>query len=166
MSHYWRTMQRKTLRRAEVPGPQKVVFRSRTDDGRNCAVVDFESIISFAPPSILVLEHRHRDADKLSVTFRLKPDVVIFAIQVAPEIYPGIAIVIPVGDPAMIRLRLPVLRVEVQRSRWQRLCLLSIVDVPVEIAQRLLAFVCHSDPGMFCVWHLKIAIERTIISDR
>src|SRR5882757_5656619 len=159
-------MQRKTLRRAEVPGAQEVVFRSRADDSGNCALIDFESLISFAPPSILVLQHRHSDADELSVPLCLKPGVVIFAIQVAPEIYSGVTIVIPVGNPTTIRLRLPILRVEVQRSRWQRLRLLSIVDVPVQIAQRLLAFVCHSDPSMFCVWHLKIAIERTIISDR
>src|SRR5579872_1449383 len=83
LSYYWRT--KKWIRErmpAEIPRSQEVVFRSRSVDRRQFLSVDEKHVIPLAPPSVLILEHRHRDANEMSTPGRFHPDVVAFAVEV------------------------------------------------------------------------------------
>src|SRR5580704_8372927 len=113
---------------AEIPRAQEIIFRPGARNGRGRVIIDEEHVIPFAPPTILVLHHRHSDAYKLPAPPRFHPDVVVLAVQVSLVIDQRIAIGCPVVSPPMIRLGLAILGMEIQRSAGQRMGVGLVVD--------------------------------------
>src|SRR5258708_28819013 len=81
---------------AEIPGPEKIVFGSRPDDGRRRFAVDEEHVVTLAPPEILVLEHRHRHSRAVAAPGRLHPHVVVLPAAVRLLVAVRLAVTLPV----------------------------------------------------------------------
>ena len=117
---------------AKIPRAQEIIFRSGAVDRRRVLPIDEEHVVAFAPPAVLILQHRHGHADKVAAPGRFHPDVVAFAIQILFVVDHRIAVRLPLIAPSFRRSFLAVLRVEVKLIRGQRLAVSAVVDVEVE----------------------------------
>src|SRR5215470_7988382 len=91
---------------AKIEGPQEIIFRSGPVDGGALLSVEKKHFISLAPPTILVLQHRHRDAQKETLSRRFHPNVVTFAVRILPGIHRLITVGQPLITPTAVRLGL------------------------------------------------------------
>ena len=80
---------------AKIPRAQEIIFRSGAVDRRRFLPIDEEHVVAFAPPAILILQHRHGHAHKVPASGCFHPDVVAFAIQILFVIDHGIAVRLP-----------------------------------------------------------------------
>src|SRR6185312_3245203 len=94
------------------------------------------------------------------MTLRVHPDIIVVAIGIGLALDKGIAIAQPVGGPAFVGLGLAILGVEIERAGRQRLRLAAIIDIVIEIADRLGAFIGHGDAGMLGEGHWEITVHR------
>ena len=150
----------------EIPRAEEIIFRSGADDRRCRLTVDEEHVVSLAPPEVLILQDRHRDAGEMAAAGGLHPDVVVFTLQVLSAVDRRLAVRLPVAGPSFRRRGLPVLRVEVQRAGRERLLIHAAVDVEVERAHARLPFVRHRDARLPLERHRKEAVQRTVGSNR
>src|ERR1700735_3394797 len=91
---------------AEVPRTQEVVLGASSRDRRLALTVDEEHVIPFSKPLVLVLQDRHRHANKLSSSFCFHPNVVARAVQIRLLINLRFAIGPPIVRPTVVWLRL------------------------------------------------------------
>src|SRR5580700_3796434 len=87
---------------AEVPRPQKIVFRARSNDRRGLRSVDEKHVVAFAPPLILILQHGHRHTHVLAVSFSLHPDIIVLTIEIGLVIDDSVLVGFPVICPATV----------------------------------------------------------------
>ena len=130
---------------AKVPCAEKIILRSRASDGWLLCAVDKEHVVAFAPPKVLVLQHRHGDTYILSMPFRIHPDIIPIAIQIRLIVYQRVLIVRPRVGPAAVGLRLPILRVKIKSIGRQRMGVGPVIDVVIESGNWLLPLIRNRD---------------------
>src|SRR3954452_940611 len=101
---------------AEVPSAQKVILRARSVDRRQLLAVDKKHVVAFAPPLVLILQHRHGYADEVSAPGRFHPDVVAATVKILLSVH--------------LPVRLPLIRCPVRRSG------LTILRMEIELIYR------------------------------
>ena len=151
---------------AKIERAKKIILRARSVDGRTRFAVDEKHVVAFAPPTVLILQHRHGHTDKLAAALGLHPNVIPFAVQVLLVFDKGISVRFPFVGPAKIGLRLAKLRMKVQRIGGQRLRERAVIKVEVKRGNFLLPFVGDGEAGVLLKRHKKEAIQGAFIRHR
>src|SRR6266700_3342578 len=98
---------------AEIPCTEKIILRAGSCDGRPGLAINKKHVVSFAPPAVLILQHRHGDANEMASADGRQPKVIAFAGQVFLVLNRGIPVRFPLIGPARVWLSLAILRVEI-----------------------------------------------------
>src|SRR5271156_594762 len=151
---------------AEVPRTKEVIFGTSSRDRRFGLTVDEEHVIPFSKPLVLVLQDRHGHADELSSSFCFNPNVVVRAVQIRLLVNLRFAIGLPIVRPAVVRLCLPILRVEIKNVRRANVCIRTEINVVVEGPYRFQPFIRNRDASVPPVGHREEAVQRLYASHR
>src|SRR5207249_640291 len=84
----------------EVPRAEEVILRAGAGDRWRRLAVDEEHVVAFAPPEVLVLENRHRDADEVAPPGCFHPHVVVFSAKVRLLVDACVSIPLPIHRPS------------------------------------------------------------------
>ena len=133
---------------AEVPASAEEVLRAGAVDHRHGLVVDENHFVAFAPPILMVLHDAQRHAEQMAAAARFAIDVIELAVEVLAVALDGRA-----------GRGLAVAGVEVQRVVGQRVEGHE-VDVRVECADAVRAFVGDGEARALAVRHGEIAVQR------
>src|ERR1700722_1112660 len=164
-THYGRTIEliRKWLA-SEVPCTQKIILRARSNDRWCLRSVDEKHVVAFAPPLILVLQHRHGHPHELAVSLCLHPDIVVLTIEIGLVIDNRVLVGLPAICPPVVWLGLIVLSVKIQCARRQRTRVGTVVDVVVEGMNRLLALIGNRDSCVMLERHGEVRVQTFLAS--
>src|ERR1700678_1587899 len=98
---------------SEIPGSEKIVFRSGAVDGGKLFSVDKKHIVALVPPAVLILKNRHGHANEVAMSGGFHPDVIIFSVEIFLRIYGRVGIRLPLIRPTVILRGLAVLGVKI-----------------------------------------------------
>ena len=106
----------------ETPGAKEIILRPSAGDRRLLRAINEKHVVAFAPPIILVLQDGHGHTGILAGAFGVKPNVIILSGKVSFLIHQRLRVRCPLICPAVVGLRLTILRMEIQRSRRKGCC--------------------------------------------
>src|ERR1700679_2104090 len=147
---------------SEIPGSEKIVFRSGAVDGGKLFSVDKKHIVALAPPAVLILKNRHGHANEVAMSGGFHPDVIIFSVEIFLRIYGRVVIRLPLIPSTFIWRGPGVLGVKIHGVGGKIFMHGLIVDVEIERINGFASLVGHRDTGSLAERHGEKRVQGLI----